>query len=154
MKGDAKLIDTLNELLAEELTAINQYMLHAEILENWGYTKLYATVRQFGIVEMKHAEMLMGRILFLEGLPNVSKLNPMRIGKTVEEMVLSDYDAEVGAVKAYNAAIALAVSVGDNGTRDLLTQILKDEEGHIDWAEEQRDQIQQMGLQNYLANQV
>ncbi|MCA9524077.1 MAG: bacterioferritin [Myxococcales bacterium] len=154
MKGDAKLIDTLNELLAEELTAINQYMLHAEILENWGYTKLYAKVREFGIVEMKHAERLMGRILFLEGLPNVSKLNPMRIGKTVEEMVLSDYDAEVAAVKSYNEAIAQAVSVGDNGTRDLLTEILKDEEGHIDWAEEQRDQIQQMGLQNYLANQV
>ncbi len=154
MKGNAKLLKVLNELLAEELTAINQYMVHSEMCDNWGYGQLHKAIEKQAFDEMHHAEWLIGRILFLEGSPTVSKLNRMLIGKTVKEMVLSDYDAEVAAVKSYNAAIKLAADVGDNGTRDLLVKILGDEEKHVDWAEQQRDQIAQMGLENYLSNQA
>jgi len=154
MKGNDKVIETLNELLAEELTAINQYMVHAELCENWGYGKLHKAIEKQAFDEMHHAEWLISRILFLEGTPIVSKLSPMHIGKTVGEMIENDYKAELGAVKAYNDAIKLAADSGDNGTRDLLTKILKDEEGHVDWAEVQKDQIEQMGLENYLANQA
>ncbi len=154
MKGDAKVLRTLNDLLAEELTAINQYMVHSEMCDNWGYQKLHKAIEKQAFDEMHHAEWLISRILFLEGSPTVSKLNRMVIGKTVKEMVLSDYGAEVDAVKSYNAAIRLAVQAGDNGTKELLTKILKDEESHVDWAEQQRDQIEQIGLQNYLQNQV
>lgn len=154
MKGDARLIQVLNDLLAEELTAINQYMVHSEMCANWGYETLHKAIEKIAIDEMKHAEALIGRVLFLEGMPIVSKLNDMHIGKTVEEMVTKDYDAEVDAVRQYNSAIRLAVEVGDNGTRDLLMKILKDEEAHVDWQEMQRDQIGQMGLQNYLSKQI
>jgi bacterioferritin len=154
MKGNAALIKKLNELLAEELTAINQYMVHSEMCDNWGYQKLHKAIEKQAIEEMRHAEWLIGRILFLEGSPTVSKLNVIRIGKSVKDIVLNDYEAELAAVKQYNAAIKVAVESGDNGTRDLLTRILKDEEGHVDWAEIQRDQIQQMGLENYLTNQT
>ena len=154
MKGDAKVIKKLNDLLAEELTAINQYMVHSEMCDNWGYQKLHKAIEKQAIDEMRHAEWLIGRILFLEGSPTVSKLNKMAIGKSVKDMVLNDYRSEVDAVKQYNAGIRLAVEAADNGTRDLLTKILKDEEAHVDWAEVQRDQIQQMGLENYLSKQV
>ncbi len=154
MKGDPKVIQALNDLLAEELTAINQYMVHSEMCDNWGYEKLHKAIEKQAFDEMHHAEWLIQRILFLEGTPTVSRLNKMTIGKTVKDMVLNDYQAEVDAVKAYNAAIQTAVSCHDNGTRDLLTKILKDEEAHVDWAEVQRDQIEQMGLANYLQNQV
>lgn len=154
MKGSAKVIKILNDLLAEELTAINQYMVHSEMCDDWGYQKLHKAIEKQAIDEMKHAEWLIGRILFLEGSPTVSKLNKMAIGKTVKDMVLNDYDAEVMAVKQYNAAIKAAVEAGDNGTRDLLTKILKDEEAHVDWEEVQRVQIDQMGLEIYLTNQV
>lgn len=154
MKGDRGLIDTLNVLLAEELTAINQYVVHSEMVESWGYGALYKELRATSISEMKHAEALISRILFLEGLPQVSKLNDMHIGKNVEEIVLNDYTAEIEAVKAYNAAIKQAMEVGDHGTRDLLASILKDEEAHIDWAEEQRDQIAQMGIGSYLSTKA
>lgn len=154
MKGDGKLIETLNKLLAEELTAINQYMVHSEMCDNWGYEKLHKAIEKQAIDEMKHAEALIARILFLEGMPIVSILNPIHIGKNVGEMITNDLHAEEGAVKSYNAAIALAVSVGDDGTRDLLTKILKDEERHVDWEEAQRDQIEQMGSQNYLTQQI
>lgn len=154
MKGDAKVIKVLNDLLAEELTAINQYMVHSEMCDNWGYEKLHKAIEKQAFDEMHHAEWLIQRILFLEGAPTVSRLNKMAVGKTVKDMVLNDYQAEVDAVKAYNAAIQTAVSCHDNGTRDLLTKILKDEESHVDWAEVQRDQIEQMGLANYLQNQV
>jgi bacterioferritin len=154
MKGDPKVVKALNELLAEELTAINQYMVHSEMCDNWGYEKLHKAIEKLAFDEMHHAEWLIGRILFLEGGPTVSRLNKMSIGKTVKEMVLNDYQSEVNAVKAYNAAIKLAVECADNGTRDLLTKILKDEEAHVDWAEVQRDQIQQMGIENFLQNQV
>ncbi|MGC8723195.1 MAG: bacterioferritin [Acidobacteriota bacterium] len=154
MKGNAKLLKVLNELLAEELTSINQYMVHSEMCDNWGYGKLHKAIEKQAIDEMHHAEWLIGRLLFLEGAPTVSKLNPMKIGQSVKDIVLNDYGAELDAVKGYNNAIKLAVEVGDNGTRDLLTKILKDEELHVDWAEQQRDQIEQMGLQIYLTNQT
>ncbi|OYV69526.1 MAG: bacterioferritin, partial [Deltaproteobacteria bacterium 21-66-5] len=137
MKGNAKLLKVLNELLAEELTSINQYMVHSEMCDNWGYGKLHKAIEKQAIDEMHHAEWLIGRLLFLEGAPTVSKLNPIKIGQSVKEIVLNDYGAELDAVKGYNNAIKLAVEVGDNGSRDLLTKILKDEEGHVDWAEQQ-----------------
>ncbi len=153
MKGNKKLIASLNSLLADELTAISQYMVHSEMCDNWGYGKLHEAIEKQAKEEMSHAEWLIQRILFLEGMPLVTKLNPMRIGKTVTEMVVNDQDAEAGAIKAYNEAIALAHEVNDQSTSDLLIKILKMEEGHIDWAEIQRTQIEQIGLQNYLANQ-
>lgn len=154
MKGNEKLLSVLNELLADELTAINQYMVHSEMCANWGYEKLHEAIEGQARDEMHHAEWLIQRILFLEGTPIVSKLNPMKIGNSVLEMVTNDQEAELGAVRAYNAAISLAHEVDDQATADLLTRILNMEEGHVDWAEMQRDQIAQMGLENYLANQV
>ncbi|MDP1715573.1 MAG: bacterioferritin [Anaerolineales bacterium] len=154
MKGDDKLLKVLNELLADELTAISQYMVHSEMCDNWGYGKLHKDIEKKAIDEMHHAEWLIGRILFLEGMPVVAKLNEMKIGKNVLEMVTNDQAAELGAVKAYNAGIALASEVSDESTGDLLTTILKMEEGHHDWAKKQRTQIEQMGLENYLSNQT
>ncbi|NUQ84498.1 MAG: bacterioferritin [Anaerolineales bacterium] len=154
MKGDEKLIKVLNDLLADELTAISQYMVHSEMCDNWGYGKLHKDIEKKAIDEMHHAEWLIGRILFLEGIPIVSKLNEMKIGKNVQEMVSNDQEAELGAIKAYNAAIALAGEVDDQSTGDLLLTILKMEEGHHDWAKKQRTQIEQMGLENYLSNQA
>jgi bacterioferritin len=153
MKGNDKIITVLNELLADELSAISQYMVHSEMCDNWGYEKLHKAIEKQAVDEMHHAEWLIKRIIFLEGAPVVSKLNPINIGKTVLDMVSNDQDAELAAVRAYNKAIGLAHEVADQGTVDLLIQILKMEEGHVDWAEVQRDQIAQMGLQNYLANQ-
>ncbi len=154
MKGNEKLIKVLNDLLADELTAISQYMVHSEMCDNWGYGKLHKDIEKKAIDEMHHAEWLIGRILFLEGMPIVSKLNEMKIGKTVLEMLTNDQEAELGAIKAYNAGIALASEVGDESTGDLLVTILKMEEGHHDWAKKQRTQIEQMGLENYLSNQI
>lgn len=154
MKGNAKLLTTLNHLLADELTAISQYMVHSEMCESWGYGKLHKAIEGQAMDEMHHAEWLIQRIIFLEGSPAVSKLNLMKIGVTVADMIGNDQTAEVDAVKAYNTGIRLAREVGDQGTADLLTKILKMEEAHEDWAEEQRDQISQMGLQNYLSNQT
>lgn len=153
MKGNKKLIASLNNLLADELTAISQYMVHSEMCSNWGYGKLHEAIEKQAKEEMNHAEWLIQRILFLDGTPAVSKLNPMKIGKNVTEMVANDQDAEASAIQAYNEAIALSHEVMDLSTGDLLTKILKMEEGHIDWAEVQRTQIEQIGLQNYLANQ-
>ena len=154
MKGNEKLITVLNSLLADELTAINQYMVHSEMCENWGYAKLHKAIRKQAMDEMFHAEWLIERIIFFEGAPTVSKLNPMKIGKTVQEMIKNDNSDELDAVLAYNNAIKLAREVGDQGTADLLTKILKMEEGHVDWAEIQHAQIGQMGLENYLVNQT
>jgi bacterioferritin len=142
MQGQAKVIERLNARLADELTAINQYMVHAEMCDNWA------------IAEMKHAEKLIARILFLEGTPVVSKLNKITIGADVEKMHKNDWKAEEMAIKEYNADIALCVQLGDNGTRDMLTSILNEEEEHIDWIEAQQDQIKQIGLQNYLVEQM
>jgi len=154
VKGDEKIISNLNSLLADELTAINQYMVHSEMCDNWGYARLHASVEERAILEMKHAEALIARILFLEGTPVVSQLNKIRIGATVEAQIKNDLDAEIGAVRSYNAGVLLCVEGKDNGTRDILEGILKDEESHIDWLEAQLDQISQMGLANYLAQQT
>ena len=154
MKGDQRIIEKLNALLADELTAINQYMVHSEMCANWGYERLHKAIEQRAIVEMKHAEKLIGRIIFLEGTPTVSKLNKIDIGGDVETQHKHDQAAEAGAVKAYNEGIKLAAEINDNGTRELLESILKDEEDHIDWIEAQLDQIGQMGIQNYLVEQL
>jgi len=154
MKGNDKVVAALNELLADELTAINQYMVHSEMCDNWGYEKLHKAIEKRAVEEMKHAERLIARILFLEGRPTVTKLNKIIIGPDVETQLKNDWSAEEGAVKAYNDAIRLAVDVGDNGTREILENTLEDEENHIDWLEAQLDQIKQMGIQNYLVEQL
>lgn len=151
MKGNEKLIQALNMLLAEELTVINQYMLHSEMCENWGYGKLHEAIGSQAMDEMHHAEWLIERILFLDGAPTISKINPVKIGKTVDEIIESDRLYEVYAVDSYNETIKLAREVGDQTTLDLLAKILKMEEDHVDWAEIQQTHIQQMGIQNYLA---
>jgi bacterioferritin len=153
MKGNEKLLVTLNEMLAEELTAISQYMVHSEMCDNWGYAKLHKAIEKQAIDEMKHAEWLIGRILFLEGTPTMSKLNQIKIGADVPAMLTNDSNGEQTAVHMYNKAIVQAREVADNGTADLFTKILLMEEGHGDWLDQQRDQITQIGIQNYLANQ-
>jgi len=154
MKGNEKIIEHLNLRLAEELTAVNQYMVHSEMCDNWGYERLHDVIEKRAIDEMKHAEKLIARILFLEGRPIVSNLNKMHIGGEVPQMHENDLAMEIGAVKGYNESIRLAVEVGDNGSRELMESILKEEETHIDNLEAQLDQIRQMGFQNYLVDQV
>jgi bacterioferritin len=154
MKGDARLVQKLDQLLAEELTAINQYMVHSEMCANWGYDRLHEAVEKRAIQEMKHAEKLIARILFLEGQPTVSKLNPIKIGREVQAQLQSDLEAEQDAVRSYNEAIKLASEVGDAATRAMLESILADEDAHIDWLEEQLDQISQMGIAFYLSTQT
>jgi bacterioferritin len=154
MKGNEKIIALLNDFLADELTAISQYMVHSEMCANWGYENLHQAVEKRAIGEMKHAEKLIARILFLEGQPVVSNLNKMEIGATVEAQLKHDLDAEAGAIQAYNDGIRLCLELGDNGSRELLEDNLEDEEEHLDWLETQLDQINQMGLQNYLLAQV
>lgn len=154
MKGNPKVIDVLNFLLADELTAISQYMVHAEMCDDWGYEKLAEAVEKRAIEEMKHAETHIGRILFLEGQPIVSNLNKIHIGPDVLTILTNDHKSEEGAIAEYNKAIKLCVELGDNGTRDMLEGILKEEEAHIDWIEAQLDQIEQMGIQNYLVEQL
>ncbi|NLF11797.1 MAG: bacterioferritin [Anaerolineaceae bacterium] len=154
MKGNDQVLAKLNELLAEELTAINQYMVHSEMGDDWGYERLHKKVEARAIEEMRHAEKLIGRILFFEGRPIVSKLHAIHIGENVEAQLRNDRQAEFDAIAMYNEAIALAREVGDNGTRDLLEEILEDEEEHVDWIEAQLDQIEQIGIQNYLVMQI
>ncbi len=153
MKGNPEILKVLNELLSDELTAIHQYMVEAEMCENWGYDKLHTAFQKIAIDEMHHAEWLIQRILFLEGRP-VIKLGELDIGMTVSDMINGVITAEAEAVEAYNKAIALAHQVADQGTVDLLLKILTMEEGHIDWAEAQRDQIEHMGIANYLSVQT
>jgi len=154
MKGDEQVINKLNELLAQELTAINQYMVHSEMDENWGYSKLHDNVEKRAFTEMKHAEELIERILYLEGTPIVSRLEEIRIGQDVARQHKSDLGLERHAAAQYNEAIALAAQKGDNGTRELLNGILEQEEEHVDDLEARLDQIEQMGIQNYLSQQV
>jgi bacterioferritin len=154
MKGNPKIIEKLNSLLADELTAINQYIVHSEMCSNWGYEKLHNAAEKRAIDEMKHAEKLIARILFLEGLPVVSDLGKITIGSDVPAQHNNDRLSEDGAIASYNDGIKLAVEVGDNGTRELLESILRDEEAHIDWLEAQLDQISQMGVQIYLVEQL
>ncbi|MBP7736478.1 MAG: bacterioferritin [Spirochaetes bacterium] len=154
MKGNEKLIGALNALLADELTAINQYMVHSEMCDDWGYEKLHKHFEKRAIDEMKHAEKLIGRILFLEGTPTVSTLNKIMIGDKVDKQLANDHVAEEGAIKAYNEAIILAGEVKDFATRDFLQQILNDEDAHMDGIEELQSQIEQMSLQVFLTTQV
>ena len=154
MKGNAQLLQAINGLLADELGAINQYMVHAEMVENWGYGKLGKMIQTRALTEMKHAEKLIERILFLEGIPIVNKLSDIHIGADVPKQFDNDLAAEMGAVKSYNAAIKLAAEVGDNATKEILDSILNDEDDHVDEIETQQDQIKQMGLPQYLIMQV
>jgi bacterioferritin len=153
MKGNAKVLHELNAALREELTAINQYFLHAEMCENWGYNKLSEYIKKQSIGEMKHAEALMERILFLDGTPSMQPLE-LKVGGDVQQMIKSDLELEVSAVKQYNAAIQIATEEADNGTRDLLVVLLKDEEDHVDWLEAQLHQITELGYERYLSLQM
>jgi len=154
MKGNDAVLATLNGLLADELTAINEYMVHSEMCANWGYERLHKAIEKRAVDEMKHAEKLIGRIIFLEGQPIVSQLKAMHIGADVKTQLEYDHQAEEGAIDAYNTAIRLATEQGDNGSRDLLEAILEDEEDHIDWIEAQLDQIAQIGVPSYLQAQI
>jgi bacterioferritin len=153
MKGDPKVIDALNEALREELTAINQYFLHSEMCENWGYKKLSGLIKKQSIDEMKHAEALIERILFLDGRPNMASTLALNIGKAVPEMIENDLKLEIGAVAMYNRLIKVAAEAFDQGTVELLKKLLQDEEGHVDGLEEQAGKITDMGLQVYLSVQ-
>jgi len=154
MKSNDKLMQTLNGLLAGELTAINQYVVHAEMAENWGYGKLKKSVGARAMTEMKHAEKLIARILFLEGTPIVGELNKINIGGDVPQQCANDLASETTTVANYNSAVKLAADVGDNATREILEGILKDEDGHVNEIEEKLDQIKQMGVQHFLAIQA
>lgn len=154
MKGNAKIITALNEILTAELTGINQYFIHAKMCQNWGFRKLAEMSRKESIGEMKHADKVIERILYLDGVPNMQRLNKVRVGETVLEQFQLDLGLEVDAVKKLNESIALAVEAGDNGTRELLEEILVSEEEHIDWLEAQLELVKQVGEQNYLAQQI
>lgn len=154
MKGDAKIIDLLNEILTGELTAINQYFLHARMCRNWGYARLDAKIRKESIDEMKHADELIERILYLDGLPNVQRLGKIMIGQNVPEILKNDLGLEQVAIPLLNKAIQAARDAGDNGSEDLLKKILVSEEEHTDWLESQLELIKQVGEAHYLAQQI
>jgi bacterioferritin len=153
MKGNPTVLEHLNAALRDELTAINQYFLHAEMAENWGYKKYSHYIKRQSIDEMKHAEMIMERILFLDGTPSMEPM-ALTIGRTVKEMIESDLALEHGAVASYNASILACVENGDNGSRELFVKLLKDEEGHVDWLESQVHQITEIGYERYLITQT
>ncbi len=153
MKGNSKVIEQLNRALREELTAINQYFLHAEMCENWGYGKLARYIKKQSIDEMKHAETLMERILFLDSTPTMEPL-ALTIGNNVKGMIESDLKLEIGAVAMYNEAVRIAFENKDNGSRDLFVDLLKDEEEHVDWLETQLHQIEEIGYERYLTTQT
>jgi bacterioferritin len=154
MKADPKIIDLLNEILTGELTAINQYFLHAKMCKNWGYDRLAEHIRKESIDEMKHADMLIERILFLEGLPNLQRLGKLNVGQTVVEMLKNDLGLESVAIPLLNKSIENCRQLGDNGSEDLLTDILTSEEEHVDWLETQLELVKQVGEANYLAQQI
>jgi len=154
MKGDPKIIEILNEVLTGELTAINQYFVHGEMCENWGYDRLHKVIRKHSIGEMKHAEELIERVLFLDGIPNVQRLGKINIGESVAEIFKSDYALELDALPRLNEGIETCREKGDNNSRHLLEAILAEEEEHVDWLEAQMTLIEQVGLQNYLAQQI
>ena len=154
MKGNPKVIDALNEVLHEELTAINQYFLHAEMCENWHYHRLGDLIKKQSIGEMKHAEVLIERILFLDGTPNLTKHLDITVGKNVKEQVESDLKLEIEAVVMYNHAIETAREGGDNASRELFERLLKDEEEHVDWLEAQMHQMKELGYERYLSQQI
>ena len=154
MKGDPKVIDLLNEILTGELTAINQYFLHAKMCQNWGYKRLADHIRKESIDEMKHADKLIERVLYLEGLPNVQRLGKVNIGQTVVEMFKNDLAVETTAIPLLNNSIATCRQIGDNGSAELLEDILVSEEEHVDWLEAQLELVKQVGEANYLAQQI
>ena len=154
MKGNPQVLAYLQEVLKAELTAINQYFLHAEMLQNWGYKRLYKYTRKESIEEMIHAEKVLERMLFLDGSPNMSELFGLRIGQNVKDQFKNDLELELEALPRLNKAIAVATEVGDNGSRELFEEILVDEEEHVDWLEAQLQMIEEMGIQNYLAMQM
>ncbi|MGE0000150.1 MAG: bacterioferritin [Ilumatobacteraceae bacterium] len=154
MRGNDRIIELLNEVLTAELTAVNQYFLHAKLCEHWGYRRLAHHIRDESIDEMKHADRVTDRILFLEGIPNYQRYFPLRIGETVIEQFQSDLQLEYTAIERLNNGIATAVELGDNGSRELLADILVSEEEHADWLETQLETIRQVGVENYLAQQM
>lgn len=154
MKGEKRIIDILNDVLTAELTAINQYFVHGEMCENWGYGRLHQQIRKHSIGEMKHAEEVIERILFLEGIPNMQRLGKINIGENVPEQLRLDLELEMDAVPRLNKGIQTCRELEDNNTRHLLEEILADEEEHIDWIEAQLALIEQVGAQNYLAQQM
>jgi bacterioferritin len=154
MKGNPKVIEVLNEALKEELTAINQYFLHAEMCENWKYEKLATHIRKESIDEMKHAEIVIERILFLDGTPMMTSPMTINVGQNVREQLESDYKLELSAITMYNKAIEVARQAGDNSTREIFERILKEEENHLDWIEGQLHQIKELGYERYLARQI
>jgi bacterioferritin len=154
VQGDPQVLELLNEVLTSELTAVNQYFIHAKLCDNWGYERLAEHIRNESIDEMKHAEMLIERILFLEGVPNMQRLFPVRVGETVHEQFELDLDVERESVLRLNAGIATCVAVADNASRALLEGILVGEEDHADWLETQLEAMRQVGEQNYLAQQL
>jgi bacterioferritin len=154
MKSNDKLIQALNGLLADELTSINQYVVHAEMADNWGYAKLKAFVSARSMAEMKHAVKLIERILFLEGMPVVDHMNKIHIGVDIPKQLANDLASEMTAVADYNNAVKLATDLGDNATKEILEGILKDEDGHVNEIEEKLVQIEQMGIQLFLAAQT
>jgi len=154
MKGDPKIIDLLNEVLTGELTAVNQYFLHARMCRNWGYKRLNDRIYKESIDEMKHADELIERILFLDGLPNVQRLSKIMVGQTVPEILKNDLAVEMHAIPLLNKGIQQCRDAGDNGSEMLLDKILHAEEEHVDWLESQLTLIQQIGEQNYLSQQI
>ena len=154
MQGQSKVIDHLNRVLKGEFTAIHQYIVHAEMCDNWGYSKLGGLIKQQAIGEMRHAEVLIERILFLEGVPGMGELMPLNIGENVKDQLSNDLQLEYDAVKILNAAIKDAVALGDNASRELFEVILKDEEEHVDWLEAQLQMVDDMGLGIYLSQQL
>lgn len=154
MKGNDEVLRLLNELLTNELTAINQYFIHSKMCANWGFELLGKKIRLESIDEMKHADEVITRILFLEGVPNLQRLNKLKVGETVKEQFECDLQLEYGAIKFLNDGIDAARKAGDNGTEDLMKRILVGEEVHTDWLESQLELIKQIGEQNYLAQQL
>jgi bacterioferritin len=154
MRGNEQVIALLNQALKEELTAINQYFIHAEMCENWGYGKLGGLIKKQSIDEMKHAEALIERILFLDGVPRMAEVASLNVGQNVKAQLENDLKLEIGAVAMYNESAKKAAEAGDNGSRELFIRLLKDEEGHADWLETQLARIREMGLENYLAQQM
>jgi len=154
MKGNDQVLSLLNDLLTNELTAINQYFVHAKMCENWGYERLAHKIREESIDEMKHADMVISRILFLEGIPNLQKLNKLRVGETVREQLESDLQLEYSAIAFLNQGVAASRELADNASKDLFERILVSEEEHTDWIETQLELIRQVGEQNYLSQQI
>jgi bacterioferritin len=154
MQGDPKIIEILNDVLTAELTAINQYFIHAKLCDHWGYKRLGAKVREESIDEMKHADDIIERILFLDGVPNMQRLYPVKVGETVPEQFELDLEVEYAAVKRFNEGIAACVASGDNTTRAMLEEMLTSEEEHVDWLETQQEAIRQIGEANYLSQQL